>query len=249
MYMSVVAYKTGVPVYPELAGARVLITGLTSSRGVDVARAFADHKARLVIQAPESSPEMTALAAVLMESAAEVKLFNDPFASADDAVRLAQTAAQDYGGLDAVINLVTLEPGGIAREASFADVEAFVSAKLLVAALLTRVSANRMRLTWTEGAILNVLCMPARARDHEAALADVAHATLAAMTHGEAKEWAEHGIRINAAGPRPSAEGPSGAVITSEADIAALALYLASKKGKGLSGHVFDVEGIAARRC
>jgi 3-oxoacyl-[acyl-carrier protein] reductase len=248
MFMSVVALKSGVSVYPELAGARVLITGITSQFGVDVARGFADHKARLVIQSEEQTPAITELAAVLAESAAEIKFFNTAFECPEDAVRLAQTAAQDFGGLDAVVNLVTLGPGEISAGASLGDVEAAVSAKLIAAALVTRVAANRMRLTMTEGSILNVVSVSEPARGHEAALAEVMHATLAAMTRGEAKGWAEHGIRINAAGPRLGA-GDSGVSVASGADIAALALYLASKKGKGLSGHMFDAEGIAQRRC
>jgi NAD(P)-dependent dehydrogenase (short-subunit alcohol dehydrogenase family) len=246
MFMSVVALKPGVSVYPELAGARVLITGLSSAAGVDVARAFADQQARLVLQSGEQSPQLTELAAFLAESAPEIKLFNDPISDAEDAVRIAQVAAQDFGGLDAVINLVTLEPGEVTPDASFTDIEAAVSAKLIAAALVTRVAANRMRLTWTEGTILNVVTTAGAGGRSEAALAEVIHATLSAMTRGEAKEWAEHGVRINAVGPRAE-DGEVAAA--SDADIAALALYLASKKGAGLSGHMFDARGLARRRC
>jgi 3-oxoacyl-[acyl-carrier protein] reductase len=250
MFMSVVSREFASRVYPELAGARVMITGLTAVSGVDVARAFAEHKARLVVQSPEQSPEITALTAVLAETAAEIKLFNDPFLSADEAVSFAQGAAQEYGGLDAVINLVSLASGSLGGRASLADVEALISEMLLGVTLMTRVVANRMRLTWSEGSILNVVTMGAPVSDREAALADVGRATLAALTRGEAKAWSEHGIRVNAIGPCSSvAVAPGGASLASDADIAALALYLASKKGRGLSGQVFDAEGVAARRC
>jgi 3-oxoacyl-[acyl-carrier protein] reductase len=245
MLMSVVERKSDVQVYPELAGARVLITGLSPELGVDVARAFADHKARLVVQSPEDSPAMTEVAAVLSESAAEIKVFNDPFASPDEAVRLVQGVAQGLGGLDALINIVRLEPEGIACDASPSDIEEYVAGKLLGAVLATRVAANRMRLTLTEGSILNVVAMSGQSSASGAALADIAYATLAAMTRGEAKEWAEQGIRINAVGPRSA----NGSAPASGADIAALALYLASKKGRGLSGHMLDAGGTAARRC
>jgi 3-oxoacyl-[acyl-carrier protein] reductase len=244
MFMSVVAHQSVASIHPELAGGRVLITGLTSASGVDIARAFAEHKARLVIQAPESSPEMTALATVLAESAAEIKLLNEPFASPDVATRFVQGAAQDLGGLDAVVNLISLAPSDVARNADLADVEAYVSHKLLPALLMTRVAANRMRLTWTEGTILNVTASTGPAGRRAAMVADVMQATLAAMTRGEAREWAEHGIRINAAGPCGPGRG-----LASSADVAALALHLASRKGKGLTGHVFDAAGIATRCC
>src|SRR5690606_14932003 len=98
MLMSVIARTCESVSLPELEGARVLISGLTSASGFDVARAFADHGARLILQSPEDSPEMTELAAVLAENAADIKLFNTPLASDEDAARLVQAAAQDFGG-------------------------------------------------------------------------------------------------------------------------------------------------------
>jgi NAD(P)-dependent dehydrogenase (short-subunit alcohol dehydrogenase family) len=245
MLMSVVERQSDVQVYPDLAGARVLITGLLPELGVDVARAFADHKARLVVQSPEDSPAMTEVAAMLSETAAEIKVFNEPFATPDEAVSLVQGVVQDLGGLDSLINIICLEPDGIARDASPSDVEDYVADKLLGAVLATRVAANRMRLTLTEGSILNVVAVPGRPSASSAALTDIAYATLAAMTRGEAKEWADQGIRINAVGPRAA----NGSTPASGVDIAALALYLASKKGRGLSGHMLDAGGTATRRC
>jgi 3-oxoacyl-[acyl-carrier protein] reductase len=245
MLMSVVERQSDVQVYPDLAGARVLITGLSPELGVDVARAFADHKARLVVQSPEDTPAMTEVAAVLSKTAAEIKVFNDPFASADAAVRLVQGVVQELGGLDALINIIRLEPDGIARDAGPSEVEEYVAGKLLGAVLATRVAANRMRLTLTEGSILNIVAVAGRPGAASTALADIAYATLAAMTRGEAKEWADQGIRINAVGPRAAND----VAPASGADIAALALYLASKKGRGLSGHMLDAGGTATRRC
>jgi 3-oxoacyl-[acyl-carrier protein] reductase len=244
MFMSAVAHQSAASVHPELAGARVLITGLTSTSGVDIARGFAEHKARLVIQSPEATPEMTVLTALLAEKAAEIKLFSDPFASPEDAVRLAQSAAREFGGLDVVINLASLEPAALRSDASPAEIEAFVADALLGAALMTRVAANRMRLTWIEGTILNVVAVAEPPRGFATVLVDIVRTTLAAMTRGEALQWAAQGIRINAAGPC----GP-GTGLSSGADVAALALYLASKKGKGLTGYVFDAAGVAEGRC
>ena len=250
MYMSVATRADGAPVYAEIAGARVLITGLTSGLGVDVARAFADHKARLVLQSPEGSPAVAELAAVLAESASEMKLFIDNPLDADGAVRFAQNAAQAFGGLDAVINLVPILAEELAGLDTVGAIERLVSDKLLVPTLVGRVVANRMRLTWTQGLVLNVVVMDGTCSPRQAAVAAILRAALASLTRGEAGEWAPQEIRINAIGPKSADPGePGGATLTSEPDIAALALYLASKKGRTLSGHVFDAEGIAGRRC
>jgi 3-oxoacyl-[acyl-carrier protein] reductase len=221
----------------------VLITGLSPSAGVDIARSFAEQKARLIIQTCAEGPETTAIGALLAESAAEFTLFTAPVASNAEAVCLAQTAARTYGGLDAVINILTVSPADLKRCRSHADIEALVSDMLLPATLIMRVTANRMRLMMGEGSILNVVMCPAPADAAEAALIGIIRATLACLTRGEAKEWASSGIRINAIGPRaPTKEAAGGTVLSSEPDVAAVALHLASRKGKQLSGYVFEAE-------
>ena len=60
--------------------------------------------------------------------------------------------------------------------------------------------------------------------------------------------YAQRGIRVNAVGPSSTVAG-AGAALASEPDIAALALYLASRPGRTLTGQVFDAAGVARRGC
>lgn len=249
MYMGRVVSSPESEIVRELNGARVLITGLGTSGGVDIARAFADLKARLIVHTTDLSPEMTALIALMSQSASEIKLYTDPISSADASVRFAQTAAQAYGGLDAIINLATITTSDMCGVASEDDVDRLVSAKLTPLAHLTKVTANRMRVVLSEGLILNVLTMPHPENGRETAIAGIARSALAAMTKAEAQAWAAHGIRINSVGPRVMMGGAftDGACLTNEPDVAALAIYLASRRGRALSGHIFDCDGVAAR--
>ncbi len=251
MYMGRIGTSVENDILQELQGARVLITGLTAASGVDLARTFADLKTRLVVHTNDLSPEVTALVALLSQSASEIKLYTDPLAAADAAVLFAQTAAQAYGGLDAVINFASIASDEMSHLASERDVEDLVNKKLAPLAHLTRVTVNRMRVVRSEGMVLNVLTMPHLENGRQQAIATVARATLAAMTSAEARACADQAIRINAVGPRVFDGGtsPPGACMTSEPDIAALALYLASRRGKTLSGHMFDAGGVAARGC
>jgi 3-oxoacyl-[acyl-carrier protein] reductase len=75
------------------------------------------------------------------------------------------------------------------------------------------------------------------------AFAAAAKASLTDLTRAQAAEWAGRGIRFNAIAPQalPAAVGSS---LRGEADIASLALYLASERGKSLSGCVFEA-GVA----
>jgi 3-oxoacyl-[acyl-carrier protein] reductase len=247
MLMSVIGRDPSASSYGELAGIRVLITGLASTCGVDVARAFADHRGRLVLHMAECSPENDVLAAVLAETASEIALYTEACNDSAGAVRFAQTAAQTFGGLDAVINLIPVTDADLEDPASLDEVEGFIARKLTLPVHITRIVANRMRLTMTEGLILNVMTMPGSGSPIESALAGVARTALAAATRAEAEKWAPHAIRVNAIGPRVTID--SDACLTSEPDIAAMALYLASRRGRTLTGHIFDAAGVAARRC
>lgn len=248
MLMTVIGRDPSASFYGELAGIRTLITGLSPSCGVDVARAFADHRGRLVLHTSATTPESDVLASILAETASEIEMFAGACTDADASVRFAQKAAQVFGGLDAVINMVPITAAELKGQSDLDDVEDLVARKLRTPLLVSRVAANRMRLTLTEGLILNVMIMPAPQTAAEVALAGVARTALAAVTRGEAEAWAQHGIRVNAIGPRATVLEED-ACLASEPDVAALALYLASKRGRTLSGQIFDAAGVAARRC
>jgi len=239
MLMSAIEGALSAPAYPELAGKRVLLTGVRRRRGVDIARAFAEHKARMVLQFAEASPAMQAVAEIVAPAALEAKLYGPLGTGEADAVEFARTAVQAFGGLDVVINMVPLETYNLDRSATAADVERIIARSLALPFHLSRIAANRMSVTWNEGLILNVATLAAPASGTAAAFAAVAKATLTALTKAQAEEWAPRGIRFNAIAPQ-ALPAIAGSGLRGEADVASLALYLASKQGRSLSGCVFE---------
>lgn len=239
MLMSTLDGVDTYPAYPELAGKRVLITGLSRAHGVDIARAFAEHRTRLVLHASEDCAETQAVAEIAAQSTLDMRLFTGPLSGTDAAVRFARTALKSFAGLDVVINIADERHLESVTTGSEREVERAVSAALTPAYVISRIAANRMRTTWTEGLILNIVPRPATAARGALALAAVARATIAAMTRSEAEHWAEQGIRINAIAPATLSSG-LGAQLTCEPDIASLALQLASRRGRDLSGIVFE---------
>jgi NAD(P)-dependent dehydrogenase (short-subunit alcohol dehydrogenase family) len=224
------------PAYPELAGRRVLITGITSTHGVDIARAFAEYRTRLAVQLDEASEETQALAEVLVPDALDLSVHQGPLTGPEAIVAFARQAATTFGGLDTVINLVPLTLGDAGHD--LASVERRISDLMLRPCLIARVAANRMKLTHSAGLILHVGLLPKGATATERAFASAAKAALAAMTRKDAADWADDGIRVNAIAPET---GPmSGHALAGEPDVAALALYLASGRGASLAGHIFD---------
>ncbi|MDX2155226.1 MAG: SDR family NAD(P)-dependent oxidoreductase [Hyphomicrobiaceae bacterium] len=225
------------PEYPELAGKRVLVTGVAGPLGVEIVRAFADAQTRLVVQTSEDSPEMQALAEIIAPTALDVRFFPGPLAGADAMLRFAREAAQKFGGLDCVVNLAVVPepPEGASEE----DIEALVTDVLAMPVLATRVAANRMRTMLSPGALLNVLTVPRNAAAGRTLLAAITRNALAGFTRTEAEAAAAEGIRVNAIVPASSSSG-SPPSLAGNVDVATLALHLASGRDHNLSGIVFE---------
>lgn len=240
MLTSVLEGSVSVGPYPELAGKRVLVTGLELQAGVDVARAFAEQGCRIVLHTTASGAEADAVLEMLAQTASELQVYSDPLTDIESTTRFAQTAAKTFSGVDAVVNLIHLDLKTLSTEVLDGDFEAAIARRLQTARVITRIAANRMRLTWSEGLVFNVLVSTPPQNNAETALLSMARAMLASMTRSEASEWADQAIRINAVAPvLDSTE--AGACLVSEPQVAALAMFLASSRGRDLSGLVFDL--------
>ena len=229
----------------SLAGKRILITGVTSRSGIDVARGFVEAGARVILQCDEASPVTQALAEMLAPDAAELSVHVTAIATNDQILKFARGAVAEFGGLDMVVNIVQLDGCAPKATASYDAIEARVSDVLLKACLVSRVAANRMSLMLIDGVVLTVATLSASATQSERSFAQVVRSTLAAMTRAEASAWAERGIRFNAVAPDVLglvARPESG----SEIDVAQLALYLAAGRGEALSGQTFEL-GLLSR--
>jgi len=239
MLMSAIEGALSAPAYPELAGKRVLLTGVRRGCGVDIARAFAEQRARMVVQFAEASPAMQAVAEIVAPSALEAKVYGSVGAGEEEVAQFARAAVQAFGGLDVVVNIVPLETYNLDGSGTAADVERLVARELALPFHISRIAANRMSVTWNEGLILNVATLATPAGRAAQAFAAVAKASLTGLTRAQASEWAGRGIRFNAIAPQTVA-ATAGSSLRGEADVASLALYLASERGRTLSGCVFE---------
>ncbi len=243
MLMSISEITSRDDVYAELTGSRVLITGLSPTCGIDVTRSFAEHGCRLILQFPDPCPETDALLQMTAEHAADVSAHHDSIADAEKAIRFTQKAVRVYGGIDTVINFISISRYDLKTAVTLEQIETLFRDRLQTASHATRVAANRMGVTWTNGSILNVMRLPSPTSAAEAALAGMARAALAAMTTSEARNWAEHAVRINAIAPQTSLTVAASSLddcLCTEPEIAKMALYLASDEGKDLSGYILS---------
>jgi NAD(P)-dependent dehydrogenase (short-subunit alcohol dehydrogenase family) len=227
--------------YPELAGKRVLVTGVTSGCGVDIVRAFAEHRARLVLQFDEESETAQVIAELAAPSALDIKVLGPVAAEVEPVMQLARHVVQAYGGLDVVVNLVPLSPGQIDASVTTTGIERMMAERLLLPYMLSKIAANRMAMLLTDGLVLNVAMLTGPARGRAQAFASVIKTAMTAITRAQAEEWASKAIRFNAIAP-PTAQVPATPSLAGEGQVAALALYLASGRGKAFSGQVFEAE-------
>lgn len=223
--------------YPELAGRRVLVTGVSakSELGIEIVRLLSEQRAAVVIGADDDSPEIQALAEIISPQTPDLQLFTGPFADHDAVLRFARSAMQAPGGIDAVINIA--EIGEPASNASSSAIERMVTDALALPCLVTRVAANRMRTTLAQGAIVNIVVSPRHASARCKLIAGIARTALAAFTRNEAQSLAADGIHISAIAP---SESSTAGGLSGSPDIASLALHLASGRGGNLSGLMFE---------
>lgn len=229
--------------YSELKGSRVLITGISPSWGLDIAIAFAEYNCNLVLQIPDPSPETDTILQMISEITPNISAYHDPITDSEKSIRFAQKAIQIYGGIETVINLIPINLYHIETSVTLDGIESLLYAPIQVACHITQVAANRMGLTWSNGSILNVLRLPKPNTKTESTLVGIARSALTSMTKAEAYDWSEHGIRINAVAPQNNYIERSsimGDCLHTEPDLAKIATYLASHKGKNLSGYVLS---------
>lgn len=131
--------------YPEIAGQRVLVTGITGERGIDMVRVFAEHGARLVLQMSETSEATQGLLEMIAPMTLDVEAHVERFEDTSGFVKFARGAVSHYGGIDTVINLIALDAAEGAGT-SLAAIERRMSDLFAGPLLLSRVAANRMRL-------------------------------------------------------------------------------------------------------
>ena len=244
MLMSVIEGARSAPAYPELAGKRVLITGLSSSCGVDIARAFADHKARLILQFDEMNERTQAIAEIVAPSALDIRAFGPIAPEADGVAQFARSVMQAFGGLDAVVNLVPMAPAEVGTAASLDEIERRVASRLLLPCLIAKIAANRMALSYIEGLILNVAMLTPPIKGPAQAFACVAKAALDRHDPRAGRGMGGQGDPLQC--HRPADRRPAGGSPASRASPRSrtLALFLASGRGKALSGYVFEAEGV-----
>ncbi|MGI9423597.1 MAG: SDR family NAD(P)-dependent oxidoreductase [Hyphomicrobiaceae bacterium] len=215
------------PAYPELSEKRVLITGASNGVGGAIASAFANQGCRLVLQFDGSGQDDLSLADDLRDTAAGLRVFNCDLTDDAAAKRFSEAAVRAYQGIDVVVNNVSAVPFDCGDASDVAAFDEVIAENLMTACLISEEIAAAMQARGTAGTIVYAAEVAAIDNDEAFARYAVAKVGLEAVTQGQAWEWADDGIGVNAL------------LAGSEADlreVAAAAVYQATEDAFWISG-------------
>ncbi|MBC7403310.1 MAG: SDR family oxidoreductase [Microbacteriaceae bacterium] len=238
----------------RLAGQRVVVTGGARGIGGEIARRFASEGARVVIL-DRLIEEGTELAKDIGGGFLPVDLV-DPVQTAS----VTSDAIAQLGGVDILVN-----SAGILRFSPLLDItvsewnEMFsVNARAMLTTM--QVTARAMIADGTGGKIINLSSMAAKTGGAGEGHYAASKAAVVALTRVAALEWGTHGITVNALCPGYVLTDMGAATRTDDdiatwrsysplgrlgeaADVAGVALFLASPDADYLTGQAINVTG------
>jgi 3-oxoacyl-[acyl-carrier protein] reductase len=254
---------TTLPVFPDLAGKAVLITGASTGIGAAAARAFGQNKARVAVNYNSSREAAEAVVSDIKAAGGEAILAPGDVTRPETAQALVEQTVAAFGRLDVLIN----NAGALVKRTPVADyTDEFVDAVLDVnvrhVVRFMREGSAQMRRQGGGGSIINLSSIAAR---HGGGPGSVIYAAakgfVAVATRGWAKELVKDGIRVNAVSPgvittpfherfstaeqlaAMQATIPMNRLGASE-DCAAAFLYLASEAASGyVTGQMVEING------
>lgn len=238
---------------PRLAGRRCIVTGAARGIGAEIARTFARHGATVGVI--DLAADVKALGAEL-GGPAEVADLVDP-----DATREAiASMIAALGGVDVLVN-----NAGVLRITPLLDITTEewdhvmdVNARSML--VTTQVVARAMIDAGRGGRIVNMASMGAKRAGAGQAHYAASKAAVVALTQAAASELGQHGINVNAICPGYVLTEMGAATRTAEmvatwsatsplgrcaepADVAGMALFLASDDAAYCTGQAFNVTG------
>ena len=185
----------------RLDGKRALVTGATKGIGADIARTFAAAGAKLILSGRDRADLRSAESTLADEFGAQIDTAAIDLAEHDAPVRLAQQAADAFGGLDILVNNAGISHPEPAIDTDPDKFDETIAINLRAPALLASAVGKAMVAQGTGGSIITVASAAALAPlpDHYAYCASKAGLVMA--TKVLARELGQYGIRANSVCP------------------------------------------------
>jgi glucose 1-dehydrogenase len=191
-----------------LKGKNVLITGGTSGIGQAIAVRFAEYGANVAInylRAPEDARETeeqvhSCLARVRQMGVRDVLVGGD-VSEEDDVVAMVDSAADQLGDLDILINNAGIQISRASHELPAAEFDKVLGVNLRGSFLCAREAIKRFLEAATPGVIINVSSVHQLIPKPNYLSYSTSKGGIQSLTQTLALEYAGRGIRVNAIGP------------------------------------------------
>ncbi len=244
----------------DLTGRTVLITGASRGIGFAMAKACAEHGARVVLNGRDPK---TLAAKVDELAAAGHDAEGEAFDVTDEAAAIAalDRVVNRHGGLYGLIANAGVQHRVPVLEFPTADFHRVVETNLTACFVLGREAAKRMIETGGGGSIINTVSMLGPIARPTVPAYIAAKEGLRALTRAMAVELGGRGVRVNAVAPGYVATEMNTALIENQEfnswvvgrtpmgrwaqpdELGGAAVYLMSPAGAFVSGHVLSVDG------
>ncbi|WP_329563006.1 SDR family NAD(P)-dependent oxidoreductase [Kitasatospora sp. NBC_01266] len=181
----------------NLTGKVAVVTGASKGIGLAVAEAMALEGARVVAGSRTETAELAAL-----RERYGVRVVAVDLAGVDGPAQLVRAAAEQYGGVDVLVNNL----GATSARSGFLDVEDDQWQRIFELTFFSAVRASRAALPHLldgGGAIVNVSSINARLPFPSVVDYSAAKAALSNLTKALSEEFAPQGVRVNAVAPGP----------------------------------------------
>jgi 3-oxoacyl-[acyl-carrier protein] reductase len=240
-----------------LDGKAVIVTGGAQGIGAELVRTFTQQGAAVVI-ADVNEVGSLALAGELSGSGARVLAQRCDITSETDVDQLVERCVGELGSLDVMVNNAGITRDATMRKMTLEEFRLVIDVHLQGAWLGTRAAAAVMR-EQGSGSIVNMSSISGKVGNIGQTNYSAAKAGIVGLTKASAKELAHRSVRVNAIQPglirtpmteamRPDvwesklAEIPMGRA-GEVADVANVALFLASDLSAYMTGTVIEVTG------